>query len=95
MNIHKEQQTRPGEIRRAPSRLSRFIMHFLMPAAALTCGVLITVYLLNTGPQAKPVKRAPTAILVEVQQLKSSPQQTIVNAMGEIIPAKEVEITSS
>ena len=92
MDIRKERQKLPGEIKRAPSRLSRFIMHFLMPTAALACGVLITVYLLNTGPQAKPVKRVPAALLVEVQELRSTPQQVIVKAMGEVVPAKEVEI---
>ena len=92
MNNRNDLQTAPGEVSRTPSRLSRFFMHFLMPAAALACGALITVYLLNTGPQAKPAKRPPTAVLVEVQQLRAAPQQTMVSAMGEIIPAKEVEI---
>jgi RND family efflux transporter MFP subunit len=92
MTITKDRQTAPGEISRTSSRISRFFMHFLMPVAALACGALITVYLLNTGPQAKPAKRPPIATLVEVQQLKSAPQQTKVSAMGEIIPAKEVEI---
>ncbi len=91
MNKDYKQQT-PGEIHHTPSRFSRFFMHFLMPSAALVCGVLITVYLLKTGPQAKPAKRPPTAILVEVQQLSSGPQQTIISAMGEIVPAKEIEI---
>lgn len=92
MNIRKEQQKVPGEISRPANRISRFIMHFIMPAAALACGVLITVYLLKTGPQAKPGKRTPAATLVEIQKLRAEPQQTLISAMGEIIPARKIDI---
>ncbi|MEE4240781.1 MAG: efflux RND transporter periplasmic adaptor subunit [Desulfopila sp.] len=92
MSISTEQQKVPGEVNRAPSRLSKFVMHFLMPVAALSCGIIITVYLLHSRPQALPVKRVPTAVLVEVEQLSSGPQQTVISAMGEIIPAREIEL---
>jgi len=87
----KEKPT-PGQIDRSPSKLQRFFMHFLMPVAALSCGVLITFYLLKTGPEVRPTKRAPNAILVEVQKLASAPQQTRISGMGEIIPEREIEI---
>ncbi len=81
-----------GATTRASSRFSRFIMHIVLPGTALLCGILITVYLLNTGPQARPAQRKPSATLVEVRSLQVGPQQTLLNAMGEIIPAREVAL---
>lgn len=88
----KNDHTMPGEIQRSQSRLARFALHVLLPLAALLFGVVITFYLLKTGPKAKPGKRPPAAILVEVQQASPGPQVTMISAMGEIIPEKEIEI---
>jgi RND family efflux transporter MFP subunit len=92
MTTMKNEQPVPGEIVRKPGRIKGFFLHFLMPLAALACGVAITLYLLNTGPQAKPAARPPAALLVEVKRLSAGPQQTRVSAMGEIIPAREIDI---
>ena len=85
-------QTSPGEIHRSPNRIIGFFLHFLLPIAALTCGVIITVYLMKTSPEAKPRNRPPTATLVEVQSVVSGPQQTVIHAMGEIVPAREIDL---
>ncbi len=58
-----------GEMHRPPNRLARFFLHVLLPLLALACGIAITLYLLETKPQAKPGKRPSTAMLVEVQQV--------------------------
>lgn len=91
MNDHQSPTTR-GEVHRAPNKLASFILHFLLPLIALACGIAITIYLLETKPQAKPRKRPPSATLVEIQEAKSGPQQTVLHAMGEIVPAREVDL---
>lgn len=93
MNMMKQpDQTTPGEIQRKPNRIIGFFLHFLLPAAAIGCAIFITVYLMKTAPEAKPRKRPPTATLVEVQKLISGPQQTTITGMGEIIPAREIDL---
>ncbi|WP_163336348.1 efflux RND transporter periplasmic adaptor subunit [Desulfopila sp. IMCC35008] len=82
----------PGEVQHRPNRVLSFFMNFLLPLAALACGIAITWYLLQTGPEAKPKKRPPSSTLVEVMTVQAAPQQTFINAMGEIIPSQEVEV---
>lgn len=84
--------TPPGEILRSTNRLASFTLHILLPLIALACGIALTVYLLKTSPQAKPHKRTPSATLVEVQQLRLGSQKTVISAMGEVIPAKEIDM---
>ena len=69
-------------------------MHFLLPLAVLASGVGITAYLMNTSPQAMPVERQPTATLVEVRTVQAGQQQTLVAAMGEVIPAREIDLSA-
>ncbi len=92
MKMIPQDQTSTGEIHRSPNRIARFFLHVLLPLIALACGIAITFYLLETKPKAKPGKRPSTAMLVEVQPVVSGPQVTIIEAMGEIIPARQVEI---
>lgn len=92
MNKIYSDQNIPGEVQHKPNRIFSFFMNFLLPLAALACGIAITWYLLQTGPEAKPKKRPPSSTLVEVMTVQAAPQQTFINAMGEIIPSQEVEI---
>ena len=92
MNMIKKGHSVEGELQRPPQRFANFILHILLPLLALACGIAITVYLLNTSPKATPIKPAQTSILVEVEQVTRAPQRTLVSTMGEIIPAREVEI---
>lgn len=87
-----QDQTLAGEIRRPTNRIARFFLHILLPLIALACGIAITLYLLETEPKAKPGKRPSTAMLVEVQKVISGSQPVILEAMGEIIPARQIEI---
>jgi RND family efflux transporter MFP subunit len=90
--IRPQDYTVPGEIQRSPNRLIGFFLHFLLPLAALACGVAITVYLMKTPPEAQPRKRQPTATLVEVKKVEAGIQPTVIYAMGEIIAARAVEL---
>lgn len=90
--IRPQDQLVPGEIQRSPNRILGFFLHFMLPLAVLACGVALTVYLMKTSPEAQPRKKQPTATLVEVRQVQSGAQQTVINGMGEIIPAREIEL---
>jgi len=76
--IRPEEHITPGEIHRKTSRIAGFILHFLLPAAILACGVAITVYLMRTSPEARPAKRPPNATLVEVTAIHSGTQTTMI-----------------
>lgn len=90
--IRPQDHVVPGEIQRSPNRITGFILHILLPMAALACGVAITVYLMKTPPEAQPRKRPPTATLVEVRKVEAGRQPTVIHAMGEIIAARAVEL---
>lgn len=72
--------------------LAGFPLHVLLPLIILAGGILLTVYLLKTSPRAEPRRQYPKATLVEVRPLHAEPQQTILSAMGEVVPARDVEI---
>ncbi len=92
MNMISKDHLEKSEIQRPQRPSSGSLLHIWLPILALVCGIAITIYLLNTRPQAAPAKPAPTAILVEIEQVSQAPQPTRVSAMGKIIPAREVDI---
>ncbi len=52
------------------------------------------MWLLQTSTKAKPKKRAPRAVLVEIKKLYPGSKQLRISAMGIVKPAQEVEIKS-
>lgn len=88
----EDQTTTPGEITRSPNRIVSFFLHFMLPLAALACGIAITIYLMKTSPDAQPRKRPPTATLVEVQSVQAATQQARIHGMGEVIAAQSIEL---
>lgn len=66
--------------------------HALLPLVVVGCGAALTFYLLNTSPEAKSRKRDPLATLVEVREVKAGRQTTVIRAMGEIVPAREIDL---
>lgn len=90
--IQPDNRIAPGEVHRRTNRIAGFFLHFVVPVAVLAGGIAITIYLMKTSPEARPAKRPPTATLVEVQPVRTGTQQTILDAMGEIVPAREIEI---
>ncbi len=87
-----EDHTTPEEMQRSPNRIVGFFLHILLPIAVLACGAAITLYLMKTSPEARPRKKPPMATLVEVRTVQAGPQQTVISGMGEIIPAREIEL---
>lgn len=67
-------------------------LRFLLPVAVLAVGAAATVWLLQTGPQAKSRPPVPNALLVEVTPIVFAPGRTVVEAMGTVMAARQVEL---
>jgi len=72
-------------------RSGRFFRIFL-PLVLLVAGGLLAYWLLQTGPQARSQPPAPGAALVEVQPVVFGPGQALVEAMGTVMPARQVTL---
>lgn len=69
------------------------ILRMLLPVAVFALGIALALWLMETGPQAKPQPHARNATLVETKTVDYSPQQTSISGMGTIAAARTVELT--
>jgi RND family efflux transporter MFP subunit len=69
------------------------VLQVLLSIAVLGCGVALATYYMKTGPEAKPGKRQASPPLVQVTQVQYGPHQLIINAMGTVLAAKEINLT--
>lgn len=72
--------------------LTRVILRTLVPVAVLAAGAAVALWLMETGPQAKPRPQARNATLVAVSTVDYGPQQTVVSGMGTVAAARNVEL---
>jgi RND family efflux transporter MFP subunit len=63
---------------------------YLLPLVVLTVGIMGAVHMVKTAPKAQQRPARSFAALVQVDQLTRTSERAILQAMGEIIPAKEV-----
>ncbi|MBW2605131.1 MAG: efflux RND transporter periplasmic adaptor subunit [Deltaproteobacteria bacterium] len=78
---------------RAPRRCpARGVFRALLPVAVLAAGVAIALWLMETGPQAKPRPRTRNATLVACRTVDYGPQQTVISGMGTVAAACNVEL---
>ncbi len=75
-----------------PSRPSAWL-RYALPAVVLLVGILLTAWLMATGPQAKKRPRERQAPLVEVREVHLGTEPTQVAAMGTVVPSREVQLT--
>jgi RND family efflux transporter MFP subunit len=73
-------------------RLFFRVMGILLPLAVLLAAGVVATWLIDTSPQAKPRPPEPTAALVEVIPVSYSPQRAVIQAMGEVIPARQIDL---
>jgi len=74
------------------SATKRRLLQIGIPAAVLAIGLLLAVWMLRTGPQAKQRPRPRTAPLVEVRPLASVNRQALLHAMGTVTASRLVEL---
>jgi len=75
-------------------RLIPALLQLFFSLAVLGCGIAIAAYYLKTTPQPKSRKREQIPLTVQVESAKYGPHQVIISAMGTIIPAREITLTS-
>ncbi len=68
------------------------MFRILMPLLALIAAVLITLYLFETGPQARPLPKKKNATLVETIPARFGTYSTSVSAMGVVKAAQVTEL---
>ena len=76
------------------NRIVSLLLQLFFSLVVLGCGAAIATYYLKTTPQAKPRKRVPSTLTVQVESVKYASHQVVINAMGTIIPAQEITLTS-
>lgn len=82
----------------APSgrqRLTRGILflRIVLPLLVIAAGVAASLWLLNTGPEAKPRQRPKNAALVTVQTVEIGSRKVEIAVMGTVRPARQVQLT--
>lgn len=68
------------------------LLRLLLPIAVLLVGAVIAVWLLQSGPKAKPRPKARNAVLVDIRPIEFGPQSTTVSVMGTVKPQREVSL---
>lgn len=71
-----------------PARLLRL----LLPILIILVGVVLSAWLINSGPEAKPRPKVRNAIAVDVRKVEFGPQHTTVSIMGTVKPQREVSL---
>jgi len=72
--------------------LTRAIFCTLLPVAVLAASVAVGLWLMETGPQAKPRPRTSNATLVACRTVDYSAQETVISGMGTVAAACSVEL---
>lgn len=78
----------PGGIR------GRRILKILLPVVILAAGGAGAFFLKQTGPKPQRKEPSPIVALVQVETLERSREQVVVQAMGTVIPAREMTLKS-
>jgi len=77
----------------SPSPRPNLWLRYALPAVVVLIGILLTAWLMATGPQAKKRPRERQAALVEVRAVQVGTEPTHVSAMGTVVPSREVQLT--
>jgi len=70
------------------------LLQFFLSLVVLGAGFAIAVYYLRSAPEAKVRKRAPIPLTVQVEPARYKPRSLIISAMGTVIPAREITLSS-
>lgn len=90
----KEQNNNLTDKTGTSSGSEKHILKIILPVIIIVIGIAAAFYLKDTGPKSKrqpPVKLAP---LVQVEPLFPANHIVMLNAMGTVLPAREVELRS-
>jgi RND family efflux transporter MFP subunit len=68
-------------------------LQLVLSAALLGGSVVLATYYMKTGPEAKQHKRVPSPPLVQVAEVHHGTHRLIINGMGTVLAAKEINLT--
>ncbi len=92
-SLSNNQEISGKEIKKGHGRyLPKVIFRTLLPVIVLVAGTVVALWMMETGPQAKPRPRTRNATLVECRTVDYSTQQTIISGMGTVAAACNVEL---
>ncbi len=77
---------------RHPRPWRTIVLRGLLPLAVIAAGAGAALWLMETGPQAKPRPRTRNSTLVEYTTVNYGPQQTMISGMGTVTAARTVEL---
>lgn len=68
------------------------LVRCILPLVVLAAGILLTLHLMRTGPQARPEPVKSSRVVVETTTLSYSSHPTVVQAMGVVQAARFIEL---
>jgi RND family efflux transporter MFP subunit len=90
----KEQHKNLTNNAKAPSGRGKRILKMVLPAIIIFVGIAAASYLKNTGPKTKRQSPAKLAPIVQIKPLLPANHIVILNAMGTVVPAREIDLES-
>ncbi len=73
-------------------RALNIFIRYVLPLAALAAGFIITLLLLKSGPQARPMPSRSSSIMVETTTVAFGNYPAQIQAMGVVTPSRSVEV---
>jgi RND family efflux transporter MFP subunit len=89
MSQQPEANNRIADDQRTRRRFA-LALRIVLPLAVLAVGLALSLWLMETSPQARAKPRTRNAALVEVRPVEFAPRKTVVSAMGTVKPSREV-----
>jgi len=66
------------------------LLRLLLPVVLVAIGAVIAMWLMQSGPKAKPRQKTRNAVAVDVRPVEFGPQTTTISIMGTVRPKNEV-----
>ncbi len=84
--LQKQHPDPPGQNRKAE------LLRLLLPIIVVVVGAAIAVWMMQSGPEAKPRAKVRNAVMVDVRPVEFGPQTTTISVMGTVKPQHEVAL---
>ena len=68
------------------------LLRLLLPVIVVIISASVAVWMMQSGPKAKPRAKTRNAVLVDVRPIELGPQTTTVSVMGTVKPQREVAL---
>lgn len=86
MSPDQHQPSTPGKETKAN------LLRLLLPVIVIIISASVAVWMMQSGPKAKPRAKTRNAVLVDVRPIELGPHTTTVNIMGTVKPQHEVAL---